>query len=226
MQTDAPIISVHVPKCAGTSFQLWLTQAYGTEDTFLDYDDLPMDPSSPTNMDPEGFRDKFISQTYPGIARHRVIHGHFLANKYDFLGDQAFRITFLRHPIERAISNYFFWRKQPRSQNRLHNYMQDNQLSWQEFVRLPIIRYLYSKVFFRDFDMNRFQFIGDASHPVEETSRLGRILGFSHALPHINQTMGDYPVAAKEILSSESNMAMLRDLFSDDIRFYETHVGR
>lgn len=223
---DDLIVSVHVPKCAGTSFKSWLLAAYGEEHTYFDYQDLPMDPSSPTNIDPEGFLNQFVTTVFPRIGKKRAIHGHFLASKYDFVKTNTFRLTFLRDPIERALSHYHFWMKIPRSQNRLHNYVQDNQLTWQEFVRLPIIKSLYSKVFFRDFDMGRFDFIGDASNPSAETQRLGKILGFSHSLGHENRTPGDYALSVREILSDSSHRKMLQALFSDEIRFYETYVGR
>jgi hypothetical protein len=43
------LISVHVPKTAGTSFWKVLEQIYGKENIYADYSDKPLDPASPFN---------------------------------------------------------------------------------------------------------------------------------------------------------------------------------
>jgi len=217
---------MHVPKCAGTSLRSWLVAGYGEENILWDYGDLPMDPSSPSNMDPEGFLIGFMRNGYSNLAGKAVVHGHFWARKYDYITTSAIRITFLRDPVKRALSNYFFWMQASRGLNRLHHYVLDNQLTWQEFVRLPVIRRLYSGVFFREFDMHRCAFIGDASRPLEETERLGKMLGLDHPLGHENKTSGDYSIKVLEILSDQKNVRLLQSLLSEDIAFYEKYAGR
>src|SRR6185437_16889602 len=89
----------------------------------------------------------------------KVVHGHFNIRKYKGVSAR-WRVTFLREPIDRALSHYFFWMKYPRHGHRLHDYVLDNQLGFLEFARLPMIRRFYSAVFFDGVDMGHFSFIG------------------------------------------------------------------
>ena len=50
-----PIISVHTPKAAGTTFLQQLRIVFGEENLLLDYSDDPADNSSRWNIDPEFF---------------------------------------------------------------------------------------------------------------------------------------------------------------------------
>ena len=165
------IISVHIPKCAGTSFLNWLKDAFGQASVLQDYDDKPMDPSSICNMDPVSHKQKVI-QNFSQISNgKKVVHGHFLASKYDFIPN--YKITFLRNPIERALSNYFYWMSVPVTNNKLHEYVVNNNLEWEDFVSLPIISKIYSGLFFENIDMKTFDFIGDCAIFEDELQRFG-----------------------------------------------------
>jgi hypothetical protein len=95
-----PMISLHVPKCAGQSMrkvlQTWFRDRFHIH-YFQQYNDLP--PHHPLK---------------PGIC----IHGHF--NNTKGFGTQNYYpevdqfITFLRNPVEVMISNYFFWKRKAR----------------------------------------------------------------------------------------------------------------
>jgi hypothetical protein len=221
MTTPPFLVSVHVPKCAGTSLRLWFHQAYGEERVLADYGDRPIDPSSPMNLDPDGFLAAQRQRAAP--AGFRMVHGHVWARKYEHL-DAAF-VTFLRDPIERALSHYFFWRTLPRGGNRLHDYVLDNALDWRAFVRLPMIRNLYRGAFFRDADMARFAFVGDAGRMPDEMARLGRLLGHDHPIGHVNATAGGYTEDVGAILACRADRELLRDVFADEIAFFERHAG-
>jgi hypothetical protein len=49
------IISVHVPKTAGTSFAVWLESVFGSGQLVRDYADRPIGPKSEMNVDPTEF---------------------------------------------------------------------------------------------------------------------------------------------------------------------------
>jgi len=95
-----PLISLHIPKCAGQSFRRVLEQWYGSRfyiHYFQQYNALP-----PRH------------ELKPGIC----IHGHF--NRTRGFGVMGYYpevrqfITVLRDPLEAAISNYFFWKTKAR----------------------------------------------------------------------------------------------------------------
>lgn len=86
------LISVHIPKTGGTSFAKILEKVYA-EALHFDYPWAPIEPS---------------------LGLRGCIHGHFSATKYaemaGSLGPRAAMITWLRDPVERAISTYYFLR--------------------------------------------------------------------------------------------------------------------
>ncbi|WP_337879015.1 hypothetical protein [Rheinheimera sp.] len=217
------IISVHVPKCAGSSLRAWYEQQFCNGRILWDYNDLPMQPCSPTNMDPERFLHQMAKQNR-SYDNYDIIHGHFWAKKYSHISN-ANLITFLRNPIKRALSNYFFWFQIPRSGNRLHQYVIDNQLSWKEFVRIPVIRNLYRDIYFRDVDMSSFNFIGNSDNFNSELKRLSHTLGKDFQVHHENKTSGEYCSRVEDILSESSNVNFLLSCFHDDMVFFERYVN-
>jgi hypothetical protein len=171
------LISVHVPKCAGTSLLSALVGAYGAAAVYIDNEDAPGHPTSPVNLDPVGYFAGFGRSGYPFLAGKSVVHGHVHIGKYDCLPDRCLRATFLRHPVARAISHFRYWQQHPRRSHPLHHYMLDNQLDILRFAGLPLIRYFYSRTFFGGVDRSRFDFIGCVETLEPDLSRLGQMIG-------------------------------------------------
>ncbi len=90
--TRVEIISVHVPKTAGTTFKKVLQQIYTDQEIFFDY----------PHRGP--LHNKMLAKDSANV---RVIHGHFPANKYELKFPKARKIIWLRNPIIRLISHYF-----------------------------------------------------------------------------------------------------------------------
>jgi len=213
------LISVHTPKCAGTSLRDALIDIYTSEKIYFDYDDRPIDPAAPINIDPEGF---FVDRK--GIDRlggKSAVHGHFNINKYRDERHCA-RITFLRNPIDRTISHYFFWMSLEKYGHTLHDYVVDNNLSFRRFIRLPLIRNFYTAGIFRGVDMTAFDFIGRYERYEDDLCRLGAVLGRplkvsrSNVNPH-----GAYAASRAAILSDPELMSELSESLADDIQFYD-----
>lgn len=96
-----PLISLHIPKCAGQSFRQVLEQLFPGRlyvHYFQQHNALP--PKHPLE---------------PGIC----IHGHFNQTKgfgvIDYYPEVHQFITILRDPLEAAISNYFYWKTKARA---------------------------------------------------------------------------------------------------------------
>ena len=209
------IISVHAPKCAGSSFRCWLIQSFGEDNIYFDYDDMPVDPMSIMYIDPERFEKK-RQQDLQNSKGKRVIHGHFWVDKYKNIAD-AVRITFLRDPVSRTISHYFFWQKITRVEHSLYKYVVDNNLSLIEFAQLPFIKYFYTKVFFRDVDMEQFDFIGKFEQLQNGIDQLNVHFDTKTQIEHINKTVYNNSVE----LSDPKTLSCLKELLHDDIAFYE-----
>ena len=215
------LISVHVPKCAGSSFKQTLLHAYGADAIRWDYGDRPADPSAPMNLDPDGFFARHWSSGYPQLAGKRVVHGHFHVGKYRAAPDRPLRIVFLRHPVERTISNYRFWLQFPRHGHALHDYVLDNQLTLVEFAKLPSMRHFYERVFFAGIERSVFDFVGTVEALESDMRRLAGILNLE--LPAFRENVGPQADAAAPPDPARDELA---DVLSDDIRFYSEWAGR
>ncbi len=83
----------HLPKTGGSAFKTVLEQIFGVE-----------------NVSPavSGRPERWAKERYAG---YRVIHGHF-HSPVPMRGmlDERVRMTILRHPIDRIVSEYFYYR--------------------------------------------------------------------------------------------------------------------
>jgi hypothetical protein len=95
-----PLISLHIPKCAGQSFRQVLEQLF-----------------------PDRLYFHYFQQHNAPPPKHTLeagvcIHGHFNRTRgfgvLDYYPQVAQFITVLRDPLEAAISNYFYWKTKAR----------------------------------------------------------------------------------------------------------------
>lgn len=110
------LLSLHIPKTAGTSFYRTLQSVYGVRGVgrFELIKEKPFYNSEPFD------RNRVESDI-------RVIHGHFTPSSVErYLGGlDAPMITWVRNPVDRVLSNYFYLKKILSSivneeQNNLH----------------------------------------------------------------------------------------------------------
>lgn len=96
------IVFPHIPKCAGTS----LRQQFEASplSVFLDYDHPPH--HSKYYREACARRNREFEPL--DFRRHDLIYGHFPIERY--CGDQYRYVALLRHPVERAISHFFYWK--------------------------------------------------------------------------------------------------------------------
>jgi hypothetical protein len=112
METQSMIISLHIPKTAGTSFQHLLKQEY-SERLLLDYGDW-VGLNSPEAIARRLERATDIRRRRDELlASYDVIHGHFLAEKYVDLFPRSDFVAFFRDPYQQTISNYHFLLRHP-----------------------------------------------------------------------------------------------------------------
>lgn len=169
------LISVHVPKTAGTTFLKILSSLYGRKfkSDYLDIMNL-------NSVILHG--DKPSNNVLNNAKKYSVIMGHFRASKYLFL-DRPY-IAWVRDPIDRAISHYYFWKKLWKKE-RKRNW--DNKLS--ELFESGWTVVDFSKMFsnqmsyFLDCNIKHFKFIGISEEFNEELSRFDNIFGFNIKIP-------------------------------------------
>ncbi len=212
------VVSVHVPKAAGTSLFEAFKGAFG-EASVQRIDDDPLDPLSLCRIDPSSYLETARRVGAPDGAA--VLHGHFWARRFDFMPD-AVKITVLRDPVERMLSHYFFWRHSRRRGHGLLDYVRDHELTIEQFARLPSIARIYGGVFFRDVDPASFDFIGNTGTLHAELPHLSTAVGRELVMPHVNES--PEPEYSRELAAVHENtrlMERLREILAEDIAWYE-----
>ena len=133
---DKFIVSSHIPKTAGRAFLISLIKIFGDENVLRDYGKLQ----------PEG---DMIRKIEP---HHKCIHGHFTPRKYkDSLHDAIF-VTWIRHPVDRVLSAYYFWERDKSKK--------EGHIEIMDFIEgVPDSHNLQSRMF-DGFKLDDFAFIG------------------------------------------------------------------
>lgn len=197
------VVSVHFPKAAGTSLHRQFTDLLG-DAVLLDYGNDPLVVGRGATV---GFP-----------CGKRLVHGHFHPQRYAHA--DAYRMTFLRHPVDNLISIYFFWRTYPESDNPVHVRFLRERPSILEFAAYPGINRLMSETYFGGFDMGRFDFIGFYESRDTDIRRLAGELGLPlRADRHENRTADSDERRAIE--ADASIRRRLTDILAADVAFYE-----
>jgi hypothetical protein len=213
------IVSVHFPKAAGSSLKAAWIQAFGRERVLDLYTDNPADTRSRIHIDPE-----YVVRDPPLFGEATdVVHGHFRPHRYAHIQD-AFFVTFLRHPIDNLLSIYHFWQTFVRIGDPMHEYFLDFKLDPVATARLPLLRHLMSRTYFDGFDMNRFSFIGDMATYSQDLAVLSTLIG--RPLPHLRENVtaerSNEPRSSYEDLRGDTSLReTLGSILAEDIAFYE-----
>ena len=172
------LVSVHLPKTAGTSFGRSLQGVFGN-DFLRDYEDRSISK-------PEFERHRLALLSSIEIANKRLghvrcIHGHFLPVKYLLLGtaEKLNFITWMREPVERMVSHYNFWQRSydPASAPPHHKQVIEEKWTLEDFCLSPRFRNLYSQYLWA-FPLENFDFIGITQFYEDDLAYFGeRFLG-------------------------------------------------
>lgn len=141
------IIFVHIPKTAGSSFAYFLRKAYGKKVVIRDI-------------------EKFWRGTKTDSKEYEsydVIYGHFHSSKYMYLN--GLMITFLRDPVERVISQFYY-------SNKPEGVSEDISLT--DYAALPVCQNMMVKQLE---SLDFFDFIGFQEEFNKSLSRCEEFLG-------------------------------------------------
>jgi tetratricopeptide (TPR) repeat protein len=204
------LISVHVPKTAGTTFQGILNQVYGEENIYYDYRQ-----PRPIKNDP--------SEITPQI---KVIHGHFSIKEYDVFFPEAKQIIWLRNPIHMVISLYFYWLYVPLG--NLYNYQEivrnvkNFKIELDEFVEQPDARNLICQYIIGT-NIEDFDFVGLQEFFHADLAELQTMLQWS-GFRILDQNYNPNPKYQESLENIFSNKELLEKLIKnnqEDIEVYQ-----
>ena len=184
------LISVHLPKAAGSTFRKALEQHFGDE-LLPDYSDRPINtPAIQRNLRAAW---ACVLNARRGVGNVQCIHGHFLPLKYLSL---RFRksvqfVTWLRDPAERLVSHYDYCHRMYRVGNvtPFQRTIVEEKWSLERFCLCPEMRNLYSQ-FLWGVSLACFDFVGIVEHFDEDLQVFAdRFLGAS--LPTFRENVNE-----------------------------------
>lgn len=99
-----PIIFMHIPKTAGTSFRTAARDFYKPRNILRDYGK----DSDLTSQEIKQFfyNNKDVAKLREASLNYKLITGHYPAARYNKIFTDAPVVTFLRDPVERVVSEY------------------------------------------------------------------------------------------------------------------------
>jgi len=161
------LISVHLPKTAGSSVLKALESHFG--ERLLRVHDRPIN-TAPGKRRLHAARACLANAVRPPRAIE-CIHGHFLPLKYLFLKWRAKArfVTWMRDPAQRLVSHYHYCHRMHRlgTPSRLQRRVVEEGWSLEQFCLCAELQNVYSQ-FLWGFPLRCFQFIGVVEHFEED----------------------------------------------------------
>ena len=212
IKNNVELVSLHIPKTCGTSFRNTLKAVYGNK--------------AVKRLDINNNLLKIDEKIYVKSSLKsnvKVIHGHFKFNsvfeKIELLETTPV-IVWLRDPVERVISNYFYLKKI--IQEKIKPSDNDGNLgdrmlkSLTEYAEVKQNRNRISK-FLTGANLEDLFFIGIVENYENDLAKLSELLNWKKypILKH-NQTSKIKPIVSME------EKALIRSLNENDIKLYNT----
>jgi Sulfotransferase family len=207
-QHNIELISLHIPKTAGTSFRNILKDVYG-KNRVVRFD---VNHQGSITLEEKPFNKARLSN------KIEIIHGHFYFQDIQKIIDirDIPLITWLRNPVDRVISNYFYLESVLidvlNEEKRAINIRNKMQKTLIEYARAEINRNRISK-FLKGSAPDDFAFIGLQEYFNEDLLRLSRLLKWKGSFEGYKHNITS---RKKEIVEPEIRQE-IEDLNRDDM---------
>ncbi|QBQ54829.1 sulfotransferase family 2 domain-containing protein [Nitrosococcus wardiae] len=177
------IVFVHIPKAAGTSLKEAILKKVGNDNLYFDYNR----PLAKADLQRKAYC--LFSSIAARPREEAVIFGHFLAGKYAKFNGYYFKPrkeiaygVFLRDPLQRAISHFFFWKRTTVDGHRVWERFSRESWSLERFLLSEEHTNFQAKFLWR-FPLRQFDFIGLTEHFNDSVKMLGCVFPILKDLP-------------------------------------------
>jgi len=204
------LISLHIPKTAGTSFRHILKEVYGER--------------AVVRFDIRRGVVELNSEVYESekLPSAKVLHGHFIYDeiqtKFD-LPQNIKKITWLRHPVHRVISNYYYLESRLKTilneEDRGVNILKKMQRTLSEYAKDERNRNRQSK-FLSGISLNKFDYVGITENFEHDLIEMAKILDW----PKIPQTTQKNITPSKKSGITDEIFQEIAELNEDDMKLY------
>ena len=198
MKKNDLILSVHIPKCGGTTFRSILNKVYAP-DIFFEYSQESDQIVNANN----------ISENV------KCIHGHLLYNAYKHLIHSSNLITFLRHPVYRTISLYEHIKRLPSNGGPLAKFIIDKDPTIIEFSEHPVARN-YGLGFTGYINPEDFLFIGFLEEFESSVKKCSKALNWQVIPSYEIKNKGNL----KENILTKNQYEYIKDLNNEELIWY------
>jgi hypothetical protein len=152
------LIVTHIEKTGGTSFRKYLEDLFGPR-LFRNYQVRPPVRRSKWLRVLRRLYRRMVGSRGLVPPGTQCIIGHYLARHYNRAFPNARHAVWLRDPVERAVSHYYHFLRDPDPRVNLYRELQGIQISLKEFVSLPQIRNLQAQKL-AGMPLSSFDFVG------------------------------------------------------------------
>lgn len=169
------IIFPHVPKCGGTTLYQQLEQS--DKKVFFDYDKSP----NANKFHAKGCARRNWEFSLLDFRMFDVVFGHFPVCRYE---KPHYRyVTLLRHPVERAVSQYFYWKNQVPDNNLrivamepIISGIKSGQVGFLDFLQQQDMAHFYHR-YLGEKRPDEYELVGFTDAYESFCSRLSEMLG-------------------------------------------------
>ena len=196
------VVFVHIPKTAGSAFRKLLQQVYPPHWETL-FDD-----------EPGAELARFVEKAG---RPPRVLTGHLPSSILLPRAPEARSIVWLREPVARVISTYFYWKTLPDEPDPRHSKVRSGETSLLQFATENANAYTHW--WFKGYELEDFDFVGLVEYADEDVADAAALFGWGDvALESVNRTTSS---EYKSFQPTPELLARIRELNHLDVALYE-----